>query len=119
MPKGEKVLAQSKRTAPPPNSKNDVFKLVSHYVQKGGENSIFKTNILKPSWPLRGGFYIGGVLFKSKEKHLRQGEKISNLENASQNLIHIPLTILQKILKITSKKSLQKQNKWCKHGPKH
>jgi hypothetical protein len=49
MPKGEKVLAQSKRTAPPPNSKNDVFKLVSHYVQKGGENSIFKTNILKPS----------------------------------------------------------------------
>jgi hypothetical protein len=35
MPKGEKVLAQSKRTAPPPNFKNDVFKLVSYYVQKG------------------------------------------------------------------------------------
>jgi hypothetical protein len=32
-------------------------------------------------------------LFKSKEKHLKQGEKISNLENASFNLIHIPLTI--------------------------
>jgi hypothetical protein len=29
MPKGEKVLAQSKRTAPPPNFKNEVFKLVS------------------------------------------------------------------------------------------
>jgi hypothetical protein len=28
MPKGEKVLAQSKRTAPPPNFKNEVFKLV-------------------------------------------------------------------------------------------
>jgi hypothetical protein len=28
---------------------------------------------------------------------LKQGEKISNLENASQNLIHIPLIILQKI----------------------
>jgi hypothetical protein len=27
---------------------------------------------------------------------LKQGEKISNLENASRNLIHIPLTILQK-----------------------
>jgi hypothetical protein len=25
----------------------------------------------------------GGVLFKSKEKHVKQGEKISNLENAS------------------------------------
>jgi hypothetical protein len=33
MPKGEKVLAQSKRTAPPPNFK--IFKLVSHCVQKG------------------------------------------------------------------------------------
>jgi hypothetical protein len=40
MPKGEKVLAQSKRTAPPPNFKtNDFqlvnFKLVSCCVQKG------------------------------------------------------------------------------------
>jgi hypothetical protein len=36
MPKGEKVLAQSKRTAPPPNSKNEVFlKLISYCVQKG------------------------------------------------------------------------------------
>jgi hypothetical protein len=48
--KGEKVLAQSKRTAPPPFSKfwfsigtnfrksfsnGMIFKLVSHYVQKG------------------------------------------------------------------------------------
>jgi hypothetical protein len=30
---------------------------------------------------------------------LKQGEKISNLENASFNLIHIPLTICKKILK--------------------
>jgi hypothetical protein len=27
---------------------------------------------------------------------LKQGEKISNLENASQNLIHLPLTICKK-----------------------
>jgi hypothetical protein len=33
MPKGEKVLAQSKKTAPPPNFK--IFKLLSHCVQKG------------------------------------------------------------------------------------
>jgi hypothetical protein len=39
-------------------------------------------------------------LFKSKEKHLKQGEKISNLENASFNLIHIPLTICKKIFEI-------------------
>jgi hypothetical protein len=34
---------------------------------------------------------------------LKQGEKISNLENASQNLIHIPLTICKKTLKRISK----------------
>jgi hypothetical protein len=34
MPKGEKVLAQSKRTAPPPLFKKEFFKLVSYCVQK-------------------------------------------------------------------------------------
>jgi hypothetical protein len=38
-------------------------------------------------------------LFKSKEKHLEQGKKISNLENASQNIIHLPLTIYKRTLK--------------------
>jgi hypothetical protein len=52
-----------------------------------------------------------GVLLKSKEKHLKQGEKISNLENASQNLIHIPLTICKKTLKRISKNICK--NKTC------
>jgi hypothetical protein len=30
---------------------------------------------------------------------LKQGEEISNLENASQNLIHLPLTICKRTLK--------------------
>jgi hypothetical protein len=30
---------------------------------------------------------------------LRQGEKISNLESALQNLIHLPLTICKRTLK--------------------
>jgi hypothetical protein len=47
---------------------------------------------------------FGGVLFKSKEKHLKQREKISNLENASCNIIHIPLTICKKTLKRFSKR---------------
>jgi hypothetical protein len=47
---------------------------------------------------LRGSFVL------SKEKHLKQGEKISNLENASQNLIHLPLTICKKTLKRISKR---------------
>ena len=35
---------------------------------------------------------------------MKQGEKISNLENASRNLIPIPLTICKKTLKRFSKK---------------
>jgi hypothetical protein len=65
MPKGEKVLAQSKRTAPPPNFKNDFQLEISNW------------------YPIE----------------LKQGEKISNLENASQNLIHLSLTICKRTLK--------------------
>jgi hypothetical protein len=39
---------------------------------------------------------------------LIQGEKISNLENASFNLIHIPLTICKIFLKKNFTKDLQK-----------
>jgi hypothetical protein len=35
---------------------------------------------------------------------LKQVDKISNLENASRNLIHIPLTICKKTLKRFSKR---------------
>jgi hypothetical protein len=49
MPKGEKVLAQSKRTAPPPNFKTHDFQNSILLCSKGGENSIFKISILKLS----------------------------------------------------------------------
>jgi hypothetical protein len=43
---------------------------------------------------------------------LEQGEKISKLENASQNLTHLPLTILQKDFKKDLQKKICK-NKTC------
>jgi hypothetical protein len=49
MPKGEKVLAQSKRTAPPPNFKTYDFQIGISLCSKGGESSIFKIDVLKPS----------------------------------------------------------------------
>jgi hypothetical protein len=49
---------------------------------------------------------------------LKQGEKISNLENASQNLISFTFDYLQKDFEKNLQKNLQKQNKWCKRGPK-
>jgi hypothetical protein len=48
---------------------------------------------------------LRGSFVKSKEKHLKQGEKTSNLENDSWNLIHIPLTICKKTLKRISKRN--------------
>jgi hypothetical protein len=64
MPKGEKVSAQSKRTAPPPNFKNDFQLEISHWYllsSKGGDSRIFKIDISKPSRTLRGIFHLGGV----------------------------------------------------------
>jgi hypothetical protein len=49
MPKGEKVLAQSKRTAPPPNFKTNDFQIGILLCSERGEISIFKIDILKPS----------------------------------------------------------------------
>jgi hypothetical protein len=46
MPKGEKVLAQSKRIAPPPNFKIKIFKLISYCVQKR-EKVLVSSKILK------------------------------------------------------------------------
>jgi hypothetical protein len=63
--------------------------------------------------------FLGGVLFSQRKKHLKQGEKISNLENALQTLIHLPLTICKRTLKGIYKRVLQKQNMWCKRGPKY
>jgi hypothetical protein len=90
MPKGEKVLAQSKRTSPPPIFKNMSLEMMNFSIDillysKGGESSIFKIGILKPSWILREGFYWGGVLFSRRKS-------ISNKERKFQ--------ILKMLLKI-------------------
>jgi hypothetical protein len=53
MPKGEKVLAQSKRTAPPLNFKNKVFKMISYYVLKG-EKVLVSSKICKT-------LFVGGL----------------------------------------------------------
>jgi hypothetical protein len=47
--------------------------------------------------------FIKGEFCLVKGKAFETGEKISNLENASQNPIHIPLTICKKTLKKISK----------------
>jgi hypothetical protein len=54
---------------------------------------------------------IEGEFCLVKGKAFETGEKISNLENASQNLIHLPLTICKRTLKRIYK--IICQNKTC------
>jgi hypothetical protein len=49
---------------------------------------------------------------------LKQGEKISNFENASQKSYSFTFDYLQKNFEENLQKNLQKQNMWCKRGPK-
>jgi hypothetical protein len=85
---------------------------------KGGETSIFKIIILKPSWTLRGGFYWGGVLFKSKEKHFETGEENFKSWKCFSKSYSFTFDYLQKDIEMNLQKDLQKQNIWCKRCPK-
>jgi hypothetical protein len=114
--KGEKVLAQSKRTAPPPLFLKEFFKLVSYCVQKGEKVAPSKIDILKPSWTLRGGIYWGGVLSKGKAFETG-GENFKSWKCFSKSY-SFTFDDLQKDFEKNLQKNLQKQNMWCKRGPK-
>jgi hypothetical protein len=47
---------------------------------KRGGNSTFKTDILKPSWTLRGRFYLGGVLFSQRKNIWNRRRKFQILK---------------------------------------
>jgi hypothetical protein len=51
---------------------------------------------------------LRGSFVWSKEKHLKQGDKISNLKMLRKNLTHLPLTILQKDFEKDSQKEFAK-----------
>ena len=82
--------------------KNFVFPRIlnwfSYCVQKG-EKVVFQNDISKPLLNTKRRISFRGSFVQSKEKHLKQGEKFQNLENALQNLIHLPLTICKRTLK--------------------
>jgi hypothetical protein len=137
MPKGEKVLAQSKRTAPPlvllVFRKN--LQLVSCYVNLFNWYDyfqlVFKDRFsklasklhtsnwypLKPSWKLRGEFHSGGVLFSQRKSIWNRVRNFKSWKCFSQSYSYI-FDYLQKDFENTFQKNLQKQNKWCKCGPK-
>jgi hypothetical protein len=55
--------------------KIDKFQIGILLCSKGGESSISKFDISKPSWTLRGEFYLGGVLFSQRKIIWNRGRK--------------------------------------------
>jgi hypothetical protein len=92
--KGGESISRKQKDRTTTNFKNEVFKLYLIVFKKGRSSKIGKTLLnTKRSISLRGSF----VLVKGKA--FETGEKISNLENAYFNLIHVSLTICKRILK--------------------
>ena len=96
--KGGESMSPKQKDRTTTNFKTQFFQLVSYYVQKG-EKVVFQKGYIKTLLNTKRRISFRGSFVQSKEKHLKQGEKISNLENASQNLIHLPLTICKRTLK--------------------
>jgi hypothetical protein len=59
--KGGESMCPKQKDRTTTKFKNEVFNLISYYVQKG--EKVVSSKIAKPSWTLRGDFYSGGVLF--------------------------------------------------------
>ena len=87
-----------------------LYHLVSYCVQKG-EKVVFQKWYIKTLLNTKRWISFRGSFVKSKEKHLKQGERISNLENALQTLIHLPLTVCKRTLKRIYKRICK--NKTC------
>jgi hypothetical protein len=116
MPKGEKAWAQSKRTAPPPNFKmifNWKFQIGILLCSKGEQVSIFKSDILKPSWTLRGEFIEGEFWLVKGKSIWNRGRKFQILK-ILRKILSIYLWLFAKELWKGLQKNLQKQNMWCK-----
>jgi hypothetical protein len=113
--KGGESMSPKQKDRTTTNFKNlvlskSIFQLVYYCVQKEEKVSFSKINI-KTLLNTKRRISFRGSFVKSKEEHLKQGEKISNLKNALQTLIHLPLTICKRSLKWIYKRNLQ--NKTC------
>jgi hypothetical protein len=115
--KGGESMSPKQKDRTTTNFKNlmlskSIYQMVSYYVQKG-EKVVFQKWYIKTLLNTKRRISFRGNFVKSKEKHLKRGEKISNLENALQTLIHLPLTICKRSLKWIYKRICKKKNKTC------
>ena len=90
--------------------------MVSYCVQKG-EEVVFQIDISKHSWTLREGSHLGGVLFSQGEAFDTGGENFKSWKCFAKSY-SFTFDYLQKNFEKDLQKNLQKQNLWCKRGPK-
>jgi hypothetical protein len=81
------------------------------------KRGIFNIDILKPSWTLRGEFHWEEVLFSQRKSIWNRGENFKSWECFAKSL-SFTFDYLQKNFENDLQKNLQKQNMWCKRGPK-
>jgi hypothetical protein len=87
------------------------FQIGISLCSKRGESSIFKINILKPSWTLRGGIYQGGVLFSQRRSIWNRGRKFQILKMLCKILLIYLWLFAKKTLKRIYKRICK--NKTC------
>jgi hypothetical protein len=73
--------------------------------------------LVKPSWKLRGEFYSGGFCLVKGKTFETGGENFKSWKCFSKSCSYT-FDYLQKGFEKIFQKNLQKQNKWCKRGPK-
>jgi hypothetical protein len=122
MPKGEKVWALSKRTAPPPISKTSYFQeyyqLVSYCVQKG-EKVVFQKWYIKTLLNTKRRISFRGEFCLVKGKAFEKGGENFKSWKGFTKSYSFTFDYLQKNFEKDLQKNLQKQNLWCKRGPKY
>jgi hypothetical protein len=84
-----------------------IYHLVSYCVQKG-EKVVFQKWYIKTLLNTKRWISFKGSFVKSKEKHLKQGEKISNLKKCFANSYSFTFDYLQKIFEMDLQKGFAK-----------
>jgi hypothetical protein len=77
------------------------------------EVSIFKSDILKPSWTLRGEFIEGEFCLVKGKAFEKGGENFKSWKCFAKSY-SFTFDYLQENFEKDLQKNLQKQNKWCK-----
>jgi hypothetical protein len=88
-----------------------IFQIGVSLCSKEGEISIFKINILKPSWTLRGGIYQGRVLFSQRKSIWNRGRKFQILKMLLKILFTYLWLYCKRTLKMIYKRVCK--NKTC------